>query len=584
MQKRKIIVSVSSILLFLFSLTGCLTENRDGNDWIIPLGNLNLGNSSNGDPSVDLRFSYPSSSYQFVKNESIPIFKPTSVEPVDHYSISPSIPSGLSFDPMTGEISGTPTSDFPPTSFYVTAFDLQGRSSQISISLESKALDWENQSFLKGSNLLANHYLGVSVSLSGNTVVSGAYGDSAFTGAAYVFTRSGNNWTQEAYLTPPFPTNTDIYGISVSISGDTIVVGAPLEDGNQNFISTNGINDESLMASGAAYVYRRNGATWNLEAFLKPSNLDAGDNFGRFVAINGDTIAIGSPREKSTDPTLLFGTNASADNTGTNTGAVYVFKRTGTTWAQEAYLKSNNPTANDQFGSEIAISGDTLIVGVSQDDTVAVNSGAAHVFKRNGNVWSREAYLKASNPLANAIFGVSVGLSGDTAIIGASGQTGGGASYIFKRTANVWAEEAVLIAPNADASDQFGKAVAVSGDTVAIAAPNESNSITTILNRGTLPNLLDNGSLNSGAVYVFQKENNAWVYRSFIKTWNADPNDRVSNTIGGPAGEYGSLSIEGNSIVLGATEEKSGTTAPSPLPPIGDNTRTRAGAVYVFVR
>ncbi|RHX95667.1 hypothetical protein DLM76_01390 [Leptospira yasudae] len=584
MKKRLIVEFYSPLLLLLTFVTGCLTGDR-GSSYILPLLNTNLSigmpNPSNGTGPA---FQYSSSSFRFVKNEAITSFTPTTSDLIDHYSISPALPNGMSFNPSNGEIAGTPSSALAPTGYQITAYNSQGDSSSISLNLEVQALNWENQYFLKGSNLLANNGMGVSVGISNDTIVAGAFGDTSYTGAAYVFRKVGTTWSQEAYLTAPLRTNTDVFGISVAISGDTIVIGAPFEDSNQNFVSTTASSDESMLSSGAAYVFRRSGATWNFEAYLKPSNPDAYDCFGRFVAINGDTIVVGSPQEASLDPTIQSGSNASSDNAGSNVGAAYVFKRVGTTWSQEAYLKAQNPMANDRFGSEIGISGDTIIVGVSQDDVTFANSGAAHIFKRVGATWTREAFLKASNANANDQFGVSVGISGDIAIIGASTQASSeGAAYVFERTGTSWTETGILKAPNAGTNDLFGKAVAISGNTVAIAAPRESNSGRTILNKGVLPDPLDNGSLNSGAVYVFQKDTN-WIYRSFIKSSNADPNDQVSNTTSGPSGEYGSLAIHGDIIALGAAEERSSQTVSSPVAPIGDNTKSKAGAVYVFNR
>ncbi|MGJ4752238.1 putative Ig domain-containing protein [Leptospira kmetyi] len=579
---------VSSVLFFTFT-TNCLTGER-GSSWILPLVNTNLSNVSSapspGPQISPISFQYSSQNFQFVKNEAITDEVPTSLDAISHYSISPSLPTGLSFDTTSGKIAGTPGSAGTST-YQVTAYDLQGRSSTITLNLEIKALNWENQFFLKGSNTLASHSFGVSTWISGDTIVAGAYGDSSFMGAAYVFKRVGTTWSQEAYLTAPLRTSSDVFGLGVAISGDTIVVGAPLEDSAQRSITTVASSDETASGSGAAYVYRRAGSTWNLEAFLKASNADANDSFGRFVAIDGDTIVVGAPRESSLDPTLQNGSSASADNSGTNIGAAYVFKRVGTTWTQEAYLKPQNPAANDRFGSEIGISGDTIVVGVSQDDLSGTNSGAAYIFRKVGTTWTQEAYLKASNAAANDQFGVSVGISGNTIIVGAYTQNSGtGEAYIFERTGTTWTETARLKAPNAEASDQFAKAVAISGDTVAIAAPRESNSIRSILNKGVLPDPTDNGSSLSGAVYVFQKDTN-WVYRSFIKTSNADPSDQVSNAVGGPGppiGEYGSLSISGDTIALGAPEEKSSQTFPSATAPIGDNTKSKSGAVYVFSR
>lgn len=591
MKKSFAVQKIFSYVLFSSLLgTNCLNGDR-GSSWILPIVNTNIS-GVNSDapkaPQIDpISFQYSSQSFQFVKNETITDEVPTSLDAIDHYAISPSLPTGMSFDTTNGKIAGTPISATTSAPYQITAYGHQGNSSSITLNLEIKALNWENQFFLKGSNTLANHSLGASTWISGDTIVAGAYGDSSFMGAAYVFKRVGTTWNQEAYLTAPLRTPSDVYGISVSISGDTIVVGAPLEDSSQRTITTVASADETATSAGAAYVYRRSGTTWNLEAFLKASNADANDSFGRFVTIDGDTIVVGAPRESSVDPTLQNGSTASADNSGTNIGAAYVFKRVGTTWTQEAYLKPQNPAANDRFGSEIGISGDTIIVGVSQDDSLGTNSGAAYIFRKVGTTWTQEAYLRASDAIAGDQFGMSVGISGNAVIVGASSKnSGAGGAYIFERTGTAWTETAKLSASNADPSDNFGKAVAISGDTVAIAAPRESNSIRSILNKGVLPDPTDNASSLSGAVYVYQKDTN-WIYRSFIKTYNADPSDQASNSLGGPIapiGEYGSLCIFGDTIALGAAEEKGSQTTPSALPPIGDNAKTKSGAVYVFNR
>src|SRR5205823_5417703 len=252
-----------------------------------------------------------------------------------------------------------------------------------------------------------------SVSISGDTVVVGAlYEDSAATGingnqsdnsatgsgAAYVFVRSGSTWTQQAYLKASNTGVNDLFGVSVAISGDTIVVGAYGEDSAATGVNGNQA-DNGAIDSGAAYVFVRSGSTWTQQAYLKASNTGASDFFGGSVAISGDTAVVGAFEEDS----AATGVNGNqADNGAVDSGAAYVFARSGSTWTQQAYLKASNTGSSDLFVNT-AISGDTAVVGAlyedsaargvngSQADNSAKNSGAAYVF--NG--------LPATGPIQN---------------------------------------------------------------------------------------------------------------------------------------------------------------------------------------
>ncbi|MCX6101705.1 MAG: IPT/TIG domain-containing protein, partial [Proteobacteria bacterium] len=280
-------------------------------------------------------------------------------------------------------------------------------------------------------------------------------------GAAYVFKRTGSSWAQEAYLKAPNAGDTDFFGFSASISGDTIVVGAYGEGSNQTTI-TNGptaSDDSSLSQVGAAYVFKRTGSDWAQEAYLKASNAGGGDQFGVSASISGDTIVVGAAQEDSSETTITNGTTMS--------GAAYVYKRSGSTWQQEAYLKASNAGGGDQFGVSASISGDTIVVGAAQEDssettitngtTMSTNesapdSGAAYVFKRTGSSWAQEAYLKAPNAGDTDLFGFSASISGDTIVVGAyfedenqttitndttasnnNGLSNSGAAYVFRR-------------------------------------------------------------------------------------------------------------------------------------------------------
>ncbi|MEM8711163.1 MAG: FG-GAP repeat protein, partial [Planctomycetota bacterium] len=358
------------------------------------------------------------------------------------------------------------------------------------------------EAYLKASNTRTFDWFGFTVAASENTIVVGAYGrdDGApQAGAAYVFVRSGSSWVQEAYLRASNPGSFDRFGQSVAVSGDTIVVGAPGEDSSAIGVGGNQ-NNNGAQSSGAAYVFvRTTGSTWNQQAYLKASNTDASDNFGEAVAVSGDTVVVGSPHEASVS-TGINGDQSS--NAFTEAGAAYVFERSGATWTQEAYVKASNADDFDLFGSSVAVSGDTIVVGAFREDSgstgvngvqnssAATNSGAAYVFSRSGSTWAQEAYLKASNTERRDAFGISVAVFGDTVVVGASGEDssasgvngaegdnsllGAGAAYAFVRDGGLWTQEAYLKASNPSASDSFGEAVAILGDTIVIGAFGES--------------------------------------------------------------------------------------------------------------
>jgi hypothetical protein len=170
---------------------------------------------------------------------------------------------------------------------------------------------------------------------------------------------------QHAYLKASNPDACDVFGASVAIAGDLLVVGAPREDSAA--VGVNGDQaDDGVEQSGAAYVSQRAGSVWQRVAYLKASNPGAGDLFGETVAISGDLIAIGAPGEDGAATGV-----GGADDSAEQSGAVYVFRRTGTSWQQEAYLKASNTDPGDFFGTSVALAGDTLAVGTTGEDSAA---------------------------------------------------------------------------------------------------------------------------------------------------------------------------------------------------------------------
>jgi len=475
---------------------------------------------------------------------------------------------------------------------------------------------WTQQAYLKASNTESDDFFGYSVAMSGSTIVVGAYGEDSdatgvdgnqwnnstgLSGAAYVFVRNGTSWSQQAYLKASNPDPLDFFGYSVAVSSDTIVVGAFGE--NSDAISIDGNQaDNSALDAGAAYVFVRNGNSWSHQAYLKASNTNADDVFGGSVTVSGNTVVVGAFREDSN----AIGVNGNqANNSSMQAGAAYVFLRSGSTWSQQAYLKASNTDAEDYFGASVAVSGDTLVVGANgegsnatgvdgnQADNSMPSSGAAYVFVRSGAAWSQQAYLKASNTDAADNFGKSVAVSGDTAVVGAfledSSATGvngsqadnsllaAGAGYVFARIGTTWTQQAYLKASNPGADDRFAVAVAVSGDTVVVGAPSEDSSAFAA-GPGITGSQFDNSSQQSGSAYVFDLRSGsvgslpAVLQHAYAKASNPDADDYFG----------GSVAVSGDTVVVGAPFEASNANGVNGNQT--DNSTTRAGAAYVFVR
>jgi hypothetical protein len=293
---------------------------------------------------------------------------------------------------------------------------------------------------------------GKSVAISGDTAIVGAHGDdfgaSADQGSAYVFVRSGGVWTQEQKLTASDGRVSDEFGWSVAISGDTAIVGAPGDDfGPQG-------------SQGSAYVFVRSGGVWTEEQKLAASDGGVSDEFGWSVAIGGDTVVVG----------------ARGDHVGANgfQGSAYVFVRSGGVWTQEQKLTASDGAFVDRFGSSVAIGTDTAVVGARLDDVGANgDQGSAYVFARSGGVWTQEQKLTASDGAASEQFGSSVAIGGDTIVAGAPFDAQG-SGYVFVRSGGVWMEQQKLTASDGGAFDQFGWSVAIGGDTIVAGAPTDA--------------------------------------------------------------------------------------------------------------
>ena len=237
------------------------------------------------------------------------------------------------------------------------------------------------QAKLNANDGEANDYFGYSVSVDGDTAVIGAYRDNydagSDFGSVYVFTRSGGTWTQQAKLNATDGATNDFFGISVAVDGDTVVIGTP--------------NDDAVgLDSGSAYVFTRSGTTWTQQAKLNATDGAAGDLFGYSVAIDGDTAVIGAHGDDYL-PTSY-------------SGSAYVFTRNGTTWTQQAKINANDVAANnDYFGYSVAVDDNTTVIGAPYDG--GDDAGSAYVFIRSGTAWIQQAKLKATDIAGYYYFG-----------------------------------------------------------------------------------------------------------------------------------------------------------------------------------
>ena len=370
-------------------------------------------------------------------------------------------------------------------------------------------------------------------------------------GAVYIFTRSGDTWSQQAYLKasntgrPANPNDPndwgdgDQFGFSIALSGDgnVLAVGALSEDSNASGINNFAFEDDDTAPdAGAVYIFTRTGTTWKQRDYLKSSNNSGNDRFGFSLSLSasGNTLAVSSYDEGGSGR----GVNTIPDNLRGGSGAAYVFERVNDAWRQTTYLKGSQANRNDGMGVAVEISedGNTIVVGVA-DDTCLVpginapcrgatwppqlgagSAGGAYVWARSGNTWVEQAYLKASNPDLEDLFGVRVAISGDgsTIVAGAPNEDsnakgingdqrnnlgdGAGAAYVFTRTGTTWAQRAYVKGTNTEAYDAFGSAVALStdGKTIVIGAPIEKSAA-----RGVNGNQADNSAEGAGAAYVF---------------------------------------------------------------------------------
>jgi hypothetical protein len=432
---------------------------------------------------------------------------------------------------------------------------------------------------------------------SANPIVkSGKAGKETITnsGAVYVYTRTAAGWKQQAYLKASNAGEGYQFGSALTLSNDGSLLAVGSIGEASSAVGVNGNqNDSSMPGAGAVYVFARKGGVWAQQAYVKSSNTGGpvvGYQFGYSVSLSSDgsTLAVG----QTSDPSNATGINGDEKNTSApDSGAVFVFAHDGDSWSQQAYVKPWNTTQRGVlFGYSVGLSGDgnTMGVGTYDEDR---GRGAVYVFARQGSKWAQQTRLTASNAEPGDSLGCSLGISddGNTIIAGAFDEdailpgiqppdaggndepsdTSTGAAYIFSRKDGKWAQQAYVKAFNTRENDQFGWALTISrdGNTVAIGSHLEDSGA-----KGINGDMNDTTAEDSGAVYVYTRSGDTWSPAAYVKASNTKP-----------AAEFGisvALNADGKMMAVGATKENSAAKGVNGNQK--DATMVNAGAAYVY--
>lgn len=314
------------------------------------------------------------------------------------------------------------------------------------------------------ADLNAQDSFGFDVDLDAGRAVVGAPGDNEAAsdgGSVYVLDEA-SGWSA-VKLTASDPDSVQFFGNSVAIDGDTIAVGAPRDD-------------TQASDAGAVYVFEFDGSAWNETQKLTPAGLDASDKFGVVVALDGD---------------VLMGTAADDDDLGSNAGAVWVYRRTGGTWLLEDKLAPADLAAGDSFGFDLALDGDTALIGAPEQDGPSPGTGAAYFYTFDGLGWTPVQKLTPVAPTAFDFFGNYVDLEGDLAVVASPGDNNvaanSGVVDIYRSDGFGWNFEQQVFPPDGLADDSFGTRASISGNRLLVGA-----------------RLADLGAVDSGGAYLYR--------------------------------------------------------------------------------
>lgn len=297
---------------------------------------------------------------------------------------------------------------------------------------------------------------GKSVAIDGDFVLVGAPGDSvrgSGAGAVHVFRRTAGVWAFEETIRPLGVLAGDAFGEAVAVSNGVALIGAPGDD-------------DIGAGAGLVYVFAHGTTGWSQQQTFSGSLVSAGDAFGSSIALDGDTAVIGAFRD---------------DSVANDSGTAYVMKRGSSFWGEQAQLIAPDASANDHFGMSVALVGNLAVVGAPAADPSGVNSGAVYVFERSGSVWDAGVALPAVGTSWFDAFGQSVDTDGTRIVVGAPGDDSiavdAGGAWSFVRNGASWVLEGAF-APQLSGGERLGTSIAILGDTLLVGAPGEDYSNT----------------------------------------------------------------------------------------------------------
>ena len=575
------------IALALFQLTGCGGDNDDDSSSTVRLSVSAAGLKL-------LRFSWNDTGadhYKLLKNP-------------DGNSGYTQLGEDLTDTSMEEEVSVHLT-DWLNASYLVQACDTNGDCVD-STPIDVSSLTLDLIGYLKAPQISQGTVFGSSIALSADetTLAIGALGDAStatgivvdpevsddnsatYSGAVYLYVRNGEGWRQQAYIKASNADTGDLFGFSVSLSedGNTLAVSAIDEASAASGIDGDQA-DNSAEGAGAVYLFRRNEEVWSQEAYIKASNSTQWGVFGYQVSLSGsgDRLGVGSG------------------------GYAYLFEWDGSNWSQQAMLEPSIADEDNSFGEALSLSSDGSTLAVSapwedvsnaDEELSSIDAGAVYVFVSSPDGWTQQTHIQPNEIDELDGFGTSVSLSanGNTLAVGSQWESSSargidadptdnsadesGAVYLFERNTELWSQTAYIKASNAEQGDEFGYVLALSGDgnTLAVGALEDS------IARGINGDQVDNSARDSGAVYLFTRDNTSWRQQTYVKASNTDQTwdepgcidecDIFNDWFGGGGI---AISSDGSVLAVAAPYEDSGdSTNPD------DDSTPLAGAVYLY--
>ena len=325
---------------------------------------------------------------------------------------------------------------------------------------------------------------------------------SSGSGAVSVFVRGVEHWEHQQRLTAFDAIDGEGFGTSMDLQGDTLVVGAPT-----------GLTAEAGTAiSGTTYIYQRIGNVWNSQQKRSAPDAAVGDLYGSDVTLYGDMV--------------VAGVAADDDNGYTNSGAAFSFRVIP---AIERILTAYDPTTFAQFGVQVAVSGDTVVVGAHQAEHSGLfKAGAVYIYQRVDREWPLQQKITASDAAMDDLFGASVDIDVNRIAVGAPGKNGGdGAAYMFERVGTVWFERQKIESDQIDATgDAFGSSVGVSGNWMVVGAEHDNDAAS-----------------NAGSGFAFEFDGFNWLLRDTLLAGDVAADHQFGHGV----------SMDGDSVVVTAS-------------------------------